>query len=76
MTLRLYTIEYYGIIMSPKMTDSPVKRESTSIKIRPDIWKEAKIEAIRHDMELSELVEQAIESWIGKDEKKRDKDVR
>jgi hypothetical protein len=50
--------------MTPKITNSPIKRESTSIKIRPDIWKEAKIEAIRHDMELSELVEQAIEAWI------------
>jgi hypothetical protein len=57
-------------MMSPKMTDSPIKRESTSIKIRPDIWKEAKIEAIRHDMELSELVEQAIESWIEAEAKK------
>jgi hypothetical protein len=45
-----------------------VKRESTSIKIRPDIWKEAKIEAIKHDMDLSELVERAIEAWIDKKE--------
>ncbi len=45
-----------------------VKRESTSIKIRPDVWKEAKIEAIKHDMDLSELVERAIEAWIDKKE--------
>jgi hypothetical protein len=56
--------------MTPKITNSPIKRESTSIKIRPDIWKEAKIEAIRHDMELSELVEQAIEAWIEDETKK------
>jgi hypothetical protein len=48
-----------------------VKRESTSIKIRPDVWKEAKIEAIKHDMDLSELVETAIEAWIDKKEKKK-----
>lgn len=48
-----------------------VKRESTSIKIRPDVWKEAKIEAIRQDIELSELVEQAIDSWILEQAKKR-----
>ena len=41
-----------------------VKREATSIKIDPQLWKQAKIEAIRNDMELSELVEQAIEKWI------------
>jgi predicted HicB family RNase H-like nuclease len=48
-----------------------IKRESTSIKIRPDVWKEAKIEAIRQDIELSELVEQAIDSWILEQSKKR-----
>jgi hypothetical protein len=62
-------------MMSPKTTDSSIQRESTSIKIRPDIWKEAKIEAIRHDMELSELVEQAIESWI-KEQEELKKNVR
>ena len=48
-----------------------VKRESTSIKIRPDVWKEAKIEAIKHDMDLSELVERAMEAWIDKKENKK-----
>lgn len=36
------------------------KRTQTSIKIDPELWKEVKIEAIRHDMEVSELVEQAL----------------
>ncbi|MGH9876589.1 MAG: hypothetical protein ACRD5H_03050 [Nitrososphaerales archaeon] len=53
--------------MSPK--EIAVKRDVTSIKIRPDIWKEAKIAAIRQDIELSELVERAIESWLGKSKK-------
>lgn len=50
--------------MSPK--GDSTKRESTSIKIKPDVWKNAKIEAIKQDMDLSELVERAIEAWIDK----------
>lgn len=44
----------------------PEKKErgKTSIKIDPDLWKEAKIEAIRHDMEVSELTEQALRREI------------
>jgi post-segregation antitoxin (ccd killing protein) len=44
--------------MSPK--ESSKKREATSIKIDPELWKQAKIEAISRDMELSELVENAL----------------
>lgn len=44
--------------MSPK--DSIIKREATSIKIDPKLWKEAKIEAIRRDTDLSDLVEDAL----------------
>ncbi len=53
---------------------SPIKRETTSLKINPELWKEAKIQAIRDDMELSELVERAITEWIderAKETKKR-----
>jgi hypothetical protein len=53
--------------MVPK---SDVVRETTSIKIRPDLWKEAKIEAIRRDMDLSELVEKALQAWIQDDKAK------
>lgn len=45
------------------MTDK-VERVATSIKINPDVWKKAKIEAIKHDLELSELVEKAIDAWM------------
>lgn len=48
-----------------------VQRVTTSIKVDPDVWKKAKIEAINQDMELSELVEQAIESWIKTETRKR-----
>lgn len=40
------------------------ERVTTSIKIKPDIWKNAKIEAIKNDMEVSKLVEEALEDWI------------
>jgi post-segregation antitoxin (ccd killing protein) len=42
------------------MSEQRPKREATSIKIDPNLWKEAKIEAIRRDMEVSELVEVAL----------------
>lgn len=41
-----------------------VQREATSIKIKPDLWKEAKIAAVRHDKTVSELVEEAIAEWM------------
>jgi len=41
-----------------------MERETTSIKIRPDLWKDAKIEAIKRGKTVSELVEEAIESWV------------
>lgn len=44
---------------------SKKEKTSTSIKIDPELWKEAKIEAIRRDMELSELVELALKKEIG-----------
>lgn len=48
-----------------------VERETTSIKVKSELWKEAKIEAIRHGKTVSELVEEAIEAWI-KEKRKRD----
>lgn len=56
--------------MTPAPKTEPVKREATSIKIRPDVWKEAKIAAIRQDMELSELVEKALDEYINKEASK------
>lgn len=45
-------------------------REPTSIKIDPDLWKDAKIEAIRRDIDLSDLVELSLRKELGKGEKK------
>ena len=41
-------------------------RTPTSIKIDPELWKEAKIEAIKAEITLSELMEEAIRDWIKK----------
>jgi hypothetical protein len=51
-------------VRGDKIKGDKIKRDATSIKIRPDVWKEAKIEAIRRDVELSELVETALEKEI------------
>lgn len=45
--------------MTPPKEDGK-KREATSIKIDPHLWKEAKIEAIKRDVDLSDLVETAL----------------
>jgi post-segregation antitoxin (ccd killing protein) len=37
-----------------------IKRKPTSIKIDSKLWEEAKIEAIKQKMHLSELVERAV----------------
>ena len=44
--------------MAPDGSTEP--RVATSIKIRPSIWREAKVVAARRGIKLSELVEAAI----------------
>ena len=39
-------------------------KEATSIKIDPDLWKDAKIEAIRRDIDLSDLVELSLKKEL------------
>ena len=46
------------------------KRETTSIKIKPTVWQEAKIQAIKDCITVSELVEEAIVKYIKEHEKK------
>jgi len=43
-----------------------VTRQTTSIKIDPKLWKEAKIYAIRKGVNLSELIEQLLKKEIKK----------
>ncbi len=41
-------------------------REATSIKVDPDLWKEAKIAAIKEDIDLSDLMERALKRELEK----------
>jgi hypothetical protein len=36
----------------------------TSLRIDSNLWKEAKVQAIRHDITLAELVEEALNLWM------------
>lgn len=47
------------------------KQMVTSLRVNPDLWKEAKIEAIREEITLAEVVEQALEEWITNKAKQR-----
>lgn len=50
--------------MPESAKQTKVKREATSIKVDPSLWKEAKIEAIKRDLELSELVELSLKKEL------------
>lgn len=41
-----------------------VKKEVTSVKVDPNLWKEAKIEAIKQGTTLSEVIEEALGDWL------------
>lgn len=66
----LYYCDYIGESDDAMSETKKEKREATSIKIKPKIWKEAKIEAIRQNKTVSELVEEALEAWIKEHSKK------
>ena len=42
------------------------KQIVTSLRVDADTWKRAKIEAIKQDMTLTELIDNALKSWIEK----------
>jgi predicted HicB family RNase H-like nuclease len=44
--------------------DNKKKKSFTSIRVDPELWKKVKIEAIRQDMEVSELVGQALKKEL------------
>ena len=44
---------------------------TTSIKVNPDVWKDAKIEAIRYDLTVSDLLEEALQEWVDRKRKKK-----
>ena len=41
-------------------------RETVSIRVDPQIWKEAKIHAIKNDISIADLVESALKKEINK----------
>ena len=51
------------------MQETEIKRAATSIKINPNLWKEAKIAAINYNTTVSELVESAIKEYIKRKKK-------
>jgi len=51
---------YGGIMKEKEKAKDNIERKPTSIKIDPELWKDAKIEAIKQKMHLSELVERAV----------------
>ena len=46
------------------MPEEDKKQLVTSLRINPDVWKNAKVAAIQNDITLTELVEEAINCWI------------
>jgi predicted HicB family RNase H-like nuclease len=38
----------------------------TSLKVNPELWKQAKIAALQCDITLGELIDQAVREWIEK----------
>jgi predicted DNA-binding protein len=45
-------------------------KASTSLNLNQELYKEAKIEAIREGKTVSELVEEALDAWIKEHKKK------
>lgn len=52
------------------------KQSVTSLRVDNKLWKEAKVEAIKHDMTLAEVVGQALEEWIKKKAKENEEKTR
>lgn len=46
------------------MPEEDKKQLVTSLRVDSDLWKEAKVQAIRHDITLTELVEEALNLWM------------
>jgi len=41
-------------------------RKSTSLKIKPSLRKKVKLYAVKHDMQLSDIFEEALSEWLKK----------
>lgn len=47
------------------------KRATTSVKMKPTLWKEAKKQAIDENKTVSELMEEAIDTYLKEHRKKK-----
>lgn len=64
---KYYIPLYPNNVVVIKVTEEKTEpREATSIKIKPTIWKVAKIAAINEGKTVSEVVEEALQEWIEK----------
>ena len=52
------------------MSGNEKEQVVTSLKVDPNLWKKAKMEALEHDITLGQLVDQAVRDWIEKQKKK------
>ncbi len=52
------------LLLGCGLQDESKKQLVTSLRVDSDLWKEAKVQAIRHDITLAELVEEAINLWL------------
>ena len=46
------------------MPEEEKRQFVTSLRIDSNLWKEAKVQAIRNDITLTELVEEALNLWM------------
>lgn len=65
------TTKLYLPLVKYKVPLGNRKQLVTSLRIDPEIWKEAKVAAIQNDLTLTQLVEEAINCWIKQQAKKR-----
>jgi tryptophan synthase beta subunit len=40
------------------------QKEVTSVKVDPELWKEAKIESVKQGKTLSDIIEEALKDWL------------
>jgi len=62
--VKIYILQTYNTLCGEHMPEEEKKQLVTSLRIDSDLWKEAKVQAIRHDITLTELVEEAINLWL------------
>jgi hypothetical protein len=48
------------------MPENEKNQVVTSLRVDPELWKKAKMEAIRYDLTLAELVDESIRDWLKK----------